>query len=163
MEEKNSKLSNPQQPEDWRCHCGRLNTKATLNDPSLFLRSGVKYPLQVVQTVIGESFRFYLKTLQIKRGKEFYKKDRSTSWQLQPPLGLVINLPLAKFFKNSVGFSSSCLRKWFEDIPKSSPDKTPMNGNNYTYEQNSRASELPRTLAQRLGLFSSSGTFNLSF
>lgn len=98
-----------------------LHQGPTLKDLSLFLGYSEKYCSQLFHTVIGESFRFYLKTLRIERAKFLLQEGQINLMEIATALGFSDQFAFSHFFKNAVGCSPSCFRTLFEDISEVQP------------------------------------------
>ncbi len=98
-----------------------LHQGPTLKDLSLFLGYSEKYCSQLFHTVIGESFRSYLKTLRIERAKFLLQEGQTNLMEIARALGFSDQFAFSHFFKNAVGCSHSNFRTLFEDVSEVQP------------------------------------------
>ncbi len=98
-----------------------LHQGLTLKDISLFLGYSEKYCSQLFHTVIGESFRFHLKTLRIERAKFLLQEGHANLREIATALGFSDQFAFSHFFKNAVGCSPSSFRTLFEDVSEVQP------------------------------------------
>jgi AraC-like DNA-binding protein len=102
-----------------------LHQEPTLKDLSLFLGYSEKYCSQLFHTVIGQSFRFYLKTLRVERAKLLLQEGHVSLIEIATALGFSDQFAFSHFFKNAVGSSPTYFRTFYQDLSEVQPTQNP--------------------------------------
>ena len=99
----------------------RLHQGPTLKDLSLFLGYSEKYCSQLFHTIIGQSFRSYLKTLRVERAKLLLQEGHTSLMEIAAALGFSDQFAFSHFFKNAEGCSPTYFRTLCQDISEVQP------------------------------------------
>ena len=95
-----------------------LHQGPTLKKLSLFLGYSEKYCSQLFHTILGQSFRSYLKTLRAGRAKLLLQEGHVNLIEIAAALGFSDQFAFSHFFKNAVGCSPTYFRTLWQDISK---------------------------------------------